>query len=254
MDRGWFDGKAIAMGFFDTLLGNDAADAAKSAAQDTYSKQSKAIDSLLNYGNTYAQNFQNLGQGYQPWIDTGKTANGSLQTLLNDPSSVRSLPGYQFAMDQGLQSVDRGAAARSGVQNGATIKAEQRFGTGLADQTYGNQIQRLLGISGQGLGALGSQNTTTGQGLQGQLQTQLAGYNGGMQSAGTIGQGDIAGANAQASGIQNLMNFGGNLLGKAIGATNPLGALMGGGGSSFAYGSPGYYGGSPSNNPNLAPF
>src|SRR6185437_12318369 len=112
---------------------------------------------------------------------------------------------------------DRGAAARSGVNNGATLKAEQRFGTGLADQTYGSQLQRLMGVSGQGMGALGAQNSTVGQGLQGQLQTQMAGYGGNMQSAGTIGQGDIAAANAQAAGAQGLMNFAGNMFGKAVG-------------------------------------
>jgi hypothetical protein len=217
------------MSIFDTLLGNTAADASKGAASDTYQKQMGAIGQLNAFGDQYADKFAGLAKGYDPYVATGNTANTSLQQLLADPSSVRSLPGYQFSFDQGMNAVDRGAAARSGVQNGSTIKAEQRFGTGLADQTYGSQLQRLLGLSQFGAGALGQQNATIGQGLQGQLGTRTAGFNGQMQAAGTIGQGDVAAANAQTAGIQNLLNFGGNLAGKAMGG-------FGGGGSSFTGG------------------
>jgi hypothetical protein len=62
-----------------------------------------------------------------------------------------------------------------------------------------------------------------------------------MNAAGTIGQGDIAAANARSAGIQNLFNTGANLAGKAMG-----GGFGGFGGGGFqtvgfdSYGNPNY--------------
>lgn len=227
------------MGFWQDITGQTAADASRAAASDTYQKQAGAIADLKAYGNDYADKFAGLAQGYNPYVQTGYAANNQLQGLLTDPNSLSNLPGYQFALTQGLNAVDRGAAARSGVQNGATIKAEQRYGTGLADSTYGNQLQRLLAASGAGAGWLGAQNATTGQGLQGQLATRQSGFNGAMTASGTIGQGDVAAANAEAAGSQNLLNtglkIGGALLGVPTGL--PFGMGNSGGSSYGVYGS-----------------
>jgi hypothetical protein len=80
--------------------------------------------------------------------------------------------------------------------SGKTGKDLTRFGEGFFDKTYGDQLSRLLGISSQGLGATQAGINTTGTGLTGQLGARTSAYNGGMTSAGTIGQGDIAAANA----------------------------------------------------------
>lgn len=208
------------------MTGEDAADASRSAAADTYKKQNDAIASLLGYGDQYASKFADLAKGYDPYVATGYESNDALRKLIADPTSVRQLPGYDFNFTEGLRGIDRGAAARSGVNNGATIKAEQKFGTGLADQSYGAQLSRLMALSGQGQGALTAQNSTVGAGLQGQLGTRTAGYNGQMTAANTIGLGDVAAANAEAAGSQNLLNAALKIGGMAVGA--------GGGGSSFA--------------------
>jgi hypothetical protein len=50
------------------------------------------------------------------------------------------------------------------------------------------------------------------------MGTRASSYSGDLASSGTIGQGDIAAANAQSAGLQNLMNFGGNIAGKAVGS------------------------------------
>lgn len=221
--------------FWDMLTGSAASEASNAAAQDTYGKQYQAIQDLLNYGNTYADKFEGLAQSFAPYAQTGTTANNMVQRLLQDPSSVRSLPGYQFALDEGTRALENSASARSGVQSGATMKALQTYGQNYGDTKYADWLSRLMGLSQQGLGATGSMVNTTGQGLQGQLGTRTTGFGGQMQSAGTIGQGMVAGADAEAKGTQNLLNFGGNLLGKFIGA-NPLSALGGGGTSSFGGG------------------
>jgi hypothetical protein len=198
------------MGIFDDLTGKTAANASRAAAADTYSKQQKAYGDLLGYGDEYASNMSSL---YQPYANTGAEANSALARLLADPSSLRSLPGYQFAQEEGVQALDRSAAARGMLGSGRQSKDLLRFGTGLADQTYGNQFARLM--SGAGLGM----NATQGQaqGLQGQLGARQTAYGGMMNAAGTIGQGDIAAANARSAGIQNLFNTGANLAGKWAG-------------------------------------
>jgi len=51
-------------------------------------------------------------------------------------------PGYQFARDQGLQGVQRSAAARGTLLTGGTLKDLAQYGVGLADQTYGDAFNR----------------------------------------------------------------------------------------------------------------
>ena len=224
------------MGIWDTLLGNSAADASRKAAADTYAKQTAATGELKGFGDQYAQSFAGLGKGYQPFVDTGYSANSAVQNLINDPSSVRSLPGYQFQLEQGTRAIDHSAASKGNLFSGATGKALQSYGQNLADTTYGSQLQRLLGVSGQGQQALGQQNAAIGTGLQGQLATRQSAYGGDMNAAGTIGQGDIAAANAQAKGLQGLLGTAASLGGMALG---------GGGLSSFGGGLSSLMGGTP---------
>lgn len=221
------------MGFLQQLSGDDAADAANKAAADTFAKQRGAIDRLMGFGDQYAGEFRELSNAYAPYAQTGQGANTALQRLIADPSSVSSLPGYQFAQQQGMQAIDRGAAARGMLQSGRNMKDLMRFGTGLADQTYGSQLQRLMGLTQQGMQATGAQVGTVGQGLQGQLGTRQSAYGGDMTAAGTIGQGMVAGANAQAAGAQNLLNTGVKAGGMILGAATGNPFMAAGGGSTF---------------------
>ena len=132
-------------------------------------------------------------------------------------SSVASLPGYQFQLGQGAKALDHSATAGGSLFSGKAGKDLTRFGQNLADTSYGTQLQRLLGVSGQGQQALGQQNATVGQGLNGQLQTRTASYGGDMNAAGTIGQGDIAAENAKTSALQNLLGTAAYLGGSALG-------------------------------------
>lgn len=231
------------MSFLDDLTGKTAAEASRRAAADTYNKQQSAVAKLLGYGDEFksgtdanAAGFDPYIRNYDPYVASGREANSVLMTLMSNPESVRSLPGYQFAFDEGQRAIDRSRAAGHVGASGGTLKDLTRFGTGIADQTYGNQWQRLLGLSQQGLGATGAQAGIGGSqiglretGLQGQLGARSTAYGGDMASAGTIGQGDIAAANARASGLQGLMNFGGNLVGKGLGMFGFGGAFGQGG-------------------------
>lgn len=219
------------MGFWGDLTGSSAAKVSTAAAKDTYDKQRSAIDRLLGYGNEYQSEMTDL---YKPFLQTGYGANDALNRLIADPSSVRSLPGYSFDMSQGTEALDRSAGSHGLLHSGRAAKDLLRFGTGLADKTYGDQLSRLMGVT-QGVGGMGASGTAAGYG--GNLGARTTAFGGDMTSAGTIGQGMIAGANAKAQGAQNLFNTGANLLGKLLsGGMLMGGGSGGGGGSSFGGG------------------
>jgi hypothetical protein len=213
------------MGFWSSLTGDDAAGASRAAAQDTYQKQQAAIAKLLGYGDEYKARVDEIGNAFDPFTQMGmniaQPANDALSHLISNPESVRSLPGYQFDMDQGVQALDRSANARHMSASGRASKDLLRFGTGLADNTYGSQIARLMALNNQGYTQAYTPTAAKAgyqaQGLQGQLGARTTAYGGDMNSAGTIGQGDIAAANAQAAGSQNLLNAGLKLGGMALG-------------------------------------
>jgi len=128
-----------------------------------------------------------------PFREAGASALGPLQQLATgSPAAVRSqleqLPGYQFALYQGLKSTQNSYASRGLGSSGAALKGAAAYSTGLADQTYGEQFNRLLS-----LGQMGANSAAQ----QGQIATQT-----GQNIAGTqIGLG-----NAQAGGIAGAAN------------------------------------------------
>lgn len=142
-----------------------------------------------------------------PWLSTYDPANpfGSTQTPTTEqpaagattqPLDLQTLiantPGYQFQLGQGMQAIDRSAAARGSLMSGATIKAAQRYGTGLASQEFGNYANRLASLIGLGQTAA----TTAG------------GY--GMQTGANVGQNYANIGAARGSGYANQGNIWGN--------------------------------------------
>lgn len=213
------------MGFFDTLLGKGASETSRAAAQDQYNKQVAA-------GSQSADAFRNLATSFDPYRQGGTAAQNRVYDLLglngapaqsNAYSTFRSDPGYQFALEQGIGAIDKSAAARGNLNSGATLKALQQYGQGMADQSYGNYLARLMALGQQGLGATQSAVGTQAQGLQNQFGANYG-------SAGTIGQGMVAGANAEAGALGNLLGVAGYLGGAALGGPlgGSLGNLMGG--------------------------
>lgn len=214
------------MSFWDDLTGNTAAEASRKAAGDTYDKQQGAVKKMLGYGDDYKTGMFDLSKAYDPYVAAGTDSLRSYSALLNDPSRIRSMPGYQFTMDEGTRAIDHSGSARSMGQSGRALKDLTRFGQGNADQFTGNWLQRFLGGAQMGQTATGQQVATQGQGLQGQLGARSTAYSGDYGSSGTIGQGDIAAANAQAAGSQNLLNTGVKLAGMAMGGGMGGGAGM----------------------------
>lgn len=87
-------------------------------------------------------------------------------------SALEQTPGYQFARTQGLKAVQNSASAKGLGSSGAALKGAADFATGLADKTYGEQYNRLLGLTQVG------QNAAVGAGsnLVGAANAQGAAY------------------------------------------------------------------------------
>lgn len=59
-------------------------------------------------------------------------------------------PGYQFRMDEGVNALDRSAAARGRLLSGAQAKALNRYGQGVASDEFSNYTNRLAQLAGYG--------------------------------------------------------------------------------------------------------
>lgn len=109
-------------------------------------------------------------------------------------------PGYQFALDQGSQALQRSAAARGILNSGATAKALTDYGQGMASQQYGNYFQRLQSLAGVGQSATNATGQFGAQSAQGQGNALMAGG-----AARASAYGDIAtGVNR---GTQNYLAY-----------------------------------------------
>ncbi len=75
----------------------------------------------------------------------GAAAN-KLNTLLQNPESITSTPGYQFAYNQGLEAVNRTAAAKGQLGSGNRLYELTKFGQGLASQSYNNTVSQLTDV------------------------------------------------------------------------------------------------------------
>jgi len=111
---------------------------------------------------------QQATEAYQPYSQFGQEATNRLAVLMGlrpgvDSGSLMQQPtaaqlemdpGYAFREQQGMQAVNRTAAAQAGLQSGAALKAAQRFGQDLASQEYGNAYNRFMANRANQIGLL----------------------------------------------------------------------------------------------------
>lgn len=230
------------MSWLDDLLGNTSADASNAAAADTYRKQMAASQGIKDYGDQYAGQFQGLSNQFQPYQQAGGSALQQLMAGLGlggqggqqqFTQAYQNLPGYQSGLNTGTQAAMRGLNAGGGLNSGGALKALQRFGSDYENQRSGDYLNRLTGLTSMGQQATGQNVATQGQGFQGQMQARQSAFGGETGAAPTIGQGQVAGAQAQQQGLTNLMTTGASLAGMALGG--PMGGMIGGGLSKAAF-------------------
>ena len=69
-----------------------------------------------------------------------------LKNLLSNPSSITQTPGYQFALDQGNQAINRSAAAKGMLNSGNVLAELSKYGQGMASQGYQQQLNNLQSL------------------------------------------------------------------------------------------------------------
>ncbi len=187
----------------------------KKAARNSANAQKEAAASA---NDTQRYIFDQQREDSRVWRDAGKEAMANLSGNMEDYTrnftmkDFQADPGYQFRMDEGLKAIDRSAAARGGLNSGATLKALTRFGQNQASQEFGaardrfnqdrdqkfNKYASIAGVgqvANQQLGQAG-QNfaNATGQNMMGAANAQAAS--------------NIATTNANNQMIGNLANTG----------------------------------------------
>jgi len=108
-----------------------------------------------------------------PFLEAGYDALRRQQAALGgDFSGFEESPDYKFALEQGLKSQERGAAARGGYMGGGADADRMALAQGLASQNFGNYWNRLAGRAGQG-----QSSATNLGGLGANMAGQIGGYN-----------------------------------------------------------------------------
>jgi len=144
------------------VIGAGAVTGAAITAGATSSASNAASQAAANNNALESQIYTQNSANEQPYIQAGDTANTALQGFLGlggDPAASQTAlnnylnsTGYQFNLQQGEQAAEQNAAASGQLDSGATLKALDQYGTGLADQ-YGQQYEGdLQGVVGTGAG------------------------------------------------------------------------------------------------------
>lgn len=111
-----------------------------------------------------------------------------LMQLMQNPSSVTQLPGYQFMMDQGTQAVNRSAYGPGGTGPGGQLSADlMKYGQGLASQFYEKDIADLSYLAGAGISpANPAQALQTKGGAATSLGSSIAGLTSGLSGTAAL--------------------------------------------------------------------
>ncbi|CAG4900845.1 hypothetical protein [Paraburkholderia saeva] len=194
------------------------------SASGSKSAAGTQADAANNAAQLQWQQFQQLQQNLQPYMQLGQNSIPGLQSQLGTlggmnfsfnptEAQLEQTPGYQFTLQQGMKNTNNALAAKGLNLSGAQAKGLSSFTTGLADQTYQQQYQNAL------------QNFQTNYGMQSDQYNRLSGLvglgqnaaagvgNAGLQTANTAGNFLTSGANAQAAGTIGASNAASSALG-----------------------------------------
>jgi len=104
-----------------------------------------------------------LKQYLNPYVTAGQGAMGDLtkqySDLMSDPGSIlarigkgySASPGFEFAKNNGLNSINNAAAAGGMMGSASHQQDAGELSTNLANQDYGNYMKQAMGLWGKGL-------------------------------------------------------------------------------------------------------
>jgi hypothetical protein len=185
--------------------------------------------------NTQNATMGNINAVYAPQSNLGTGAFNTLGSTLGlngapaDYSNFLNMPGYQFAIQQGTQAIDRQATAMGNAYTPNTLTAVGQYVTGTAMQDYNTYVNQLL-QAGQ-FGAQANQGRASAYLGTGANISQLQANTGQNQAGAYTAAGGLLGG-PNSSG---LINTAAGLIGK--GANYLFGG--GGGGGGGGTGAPG---------------
>jgi len=125
-----------------------------------------------------------------PAREAQKFALERLIGLIQDPSQVENLPGFQFRRAQGREALEESAAAGGGLFTGNTLQALEEFGQGFATSEVNQEFNRLSNLAGLGAGGVNA-----GISAGGALSSRIAGAErnlGANQAGAFLREGNIA--------------------------------------------------------------
>jgi len=214
------------MGFFDDVFDvvGDAAGGVMGATlgpaldiftgEESIDKATKAQSEAQSEANALLWDmFQQTQETQKPWTEAGANALTTLQELISQgPGEFTQSPGYEWAMKQGVNALDRSAASKGRLRSGAQDKALLQYGQRLALQDYDNFLNRYYqslnpyqSLAGQGQTAVDQSTQTTGDYTNALAQNLLAG-----------GTTRASGYMNKANALSNLLGQGGTLAAMAM--------------------------------------
>lgn len=143
------------------IAGGEAASATQSAANTAAGVQRQALAQQA----TLAAPYTGLGQAalpnYEALLGIGGKGGPNAQQI---QQTLSQLPGYQFTLNQGLQSTEGQLAAAGLGKSGNMVTAINQQASGIADQNYQQYLQDMLAPVqiGQGAAAGQAANIQTG--------------------------------------------------------------------------------------------
>lgn len=223
-------------GGFDSLLGSTLTGVSGLyGSQNAAEAQNKGILAGIN---TQQQTMGNINSLFDTQVGAGNNAFTQLGKLQGeggaapDYSGFENTPGYQFAVQQGTQAINRQAAATGSAYTPNTLINVGNYVTNAANSNYNNYVQQLLstaGLGAQGNSALSGANLTTGGNIS-QLQqnsgnAEASGIAGGSSSVGSLLSSLLGGGGANSSGLLGAIGklIGGGSSGSGSGSGNSSG-------------------------------
>lgn len=121
----------------------------------------------------------------------------SLMTGKFDPTD----PSYKWRFDQGMESVNRGAAASGMLRSGNRLAQLMDYGQGQASTEYANQFARLSQLAGANIGS----PAAAGQIIQSNQANSAAGWTQLAQQGLGAAKNWYSGLNTGGGGASNVM-------------------------------------------------
>lgn len=150
--------------------------------------------------------YESSTERFAPFLGGGTNAMNALmfeQGIGERPEGYEGIttsPAAQFAMEQGRDTIEAGAAGRGNLFSGASLQSLESMRQGVAAQDRDNQLNRLSFLANMGQSSAGMQ-AQAGQNFGVSSSNALAGI-GNAQAAGAIGVG-----NAVQGGINNALQL-----------------------------------------------